>query len=80
VLTGAPDRPSSDKVVSKDDLPRLTKDDYNWSRDADMMKLRVLAKNLAKNFVNTFFAEHGDRLTLNNARLGAQVRWSALQT
>jgi hypothetical protein len=38
----------------------------------------VLAKNLAKNFMNTFFAERGSRLTLDeSARLSAQVRRSS---
>jgi hypothetical protein len=50
------DRPSSEKTVSKSDLRRLTKDDYGWPSDAelDVSKLPVLAKNLAKNFMNTF--------------------------
>jgi hypothetical protein len=61
------DRPSSEKTVSKSDLRRLTKDDYGWPSDAelDVSKLPVLAKNLAKNFMNTFFTEHGSRLTLD---------------
>jgi hypothetical protein len=38
-------------------------------------RLTVLAKNLAKNFMNTFFAERGTRLTLDESvRLSAQVR------
>jgi hypothetical protein len=49
------DRPSSEKTVSKNDLRRLTKDDYGWPADAelDVARLPVLAKNLAKNFMNT---------------------------
>jgi hypothetical protein len=71
------DRPSSEKIVSKNDLRRLTKDDYGWPADAelDVTRLPVLAKNLAKNFMNTFFAESGSRLTLHESvRLSAQVR------
>jgi hypothetical protein len=75
------DRPSSEKTVSKSDLLRLTKDNYGWPSDAelDLSKLPVLAKNLAKNFMNTFFAERGSRLTLDESvRLSAQVRRSDL--
>jgi hypothetical protein len=71
------DRPSSEKSVSKNDLRRLTKDDYRWPSDAelDVSQLPLLAKNLAKNFMNTFFAERGSRLTLDESvRLSAQVR------
>jgi hypothetical protein len=71
------DRPSSEKTVSKDDLRRLTKDDYGWPADAelDVTRLPVLAKNLAKNFMNTFFAERGSCLTLDESvRLSAQIR------
>jgi hypothetical protein len=52
------DRPSSEKTISKGDLRRLTKDDFGWPTGAelDVSKLPVLAKNLAKNFMNTFFA------------------------
>jgi hypothetical protein len=70
------DRPSSEKTVSKSDLRRLTKDDYGWPTDAelDVAQLPVLAKNLTKNFMNTFFAERGSRLTLDESvRLSAQV-------
>jgi hypothetical protein len=70
-------RPSLEKTVSKSDLQRLTKDDYGWPNDAelDVSKLPVLAKNLAKNFMNTFFAERGSRLTHDESvRLSAQVR------
>jgi hypothetical protein len=43
--------------------------------ELDMSKIPVLAKNLAKNFMNTFFAERGSRLTLDESvRLSAQVR------
>jgi hypothetical protein len=69
------DRPSSEKTVSKNDLRRLTKDDYERPTDAelDISKLPVLAKNLAKNFMNTF-AERGTRLTLDESvRLSVQV-------
>jgi hypothetical protein len=71
------ERPSSEKTVSKSDLRRLTKDDYRWPTDVelDVAQLPVLAKNLAKNFMNTFFAERGSYLTLDeSARLIAQVR------
>jgi hypothetical protein len=74
------DRPSSEKTVNKSDLRRLTKDDYGWPTDAelDVAQLPVLAKNLAKNFMNTFFAERGSRLTLDESvRLSAQVRRSS---
>jgi hypothetical protein len=74
------DRPSSEKIVNKSDLRRLTKDDYGWPTDAelDVAQLPVLAKNLAKNFMNTFFAERGSRLTLDESvRLSAQVRRSS---
>jgi hypothetical protein len=38
------------------------------------VRLPVLAKNLAKNFMNTFFAERGSRLTLDESFcLSAQV-------
>jgi hypothetical protein len=70
------DRPSSEKTVSKSDLRRLTKDDYGWPTDAelDVAQLPVLAKNLTKNFMNTFFAERVSRLTLDESvRLSAQV-------
>jgi hypothetical protein len=43
------------------------KDNFEWPTDAelDVAQLPVLAKNLAKNFMNTFFAECGSRLTLD---------------
>jgi hypothetical protein len=69
-------RPSSENTISKNDIRRLMKDDYGWPSDAelDVSKLPVLAKNLAKNFMNTFFAECGSRLTLGEyARLSAEV-------
>jgi hypothetical protein len=71
------DRPSSKKTVSKNDLRRLMKDDYGWPADAelDVARLPMLAKNLAKNFMNTFFTERGSRITLDESvRLSAQVR------
>jgi hypothetical protein len=71
------DRPSSEKTVSKSDLRRLTKYDYGWPTDAelDVAQLPVLAKNLAKNFMNTSFTVRGSRLTLDeSALLSAQVR------
>jgi hypothetical protein len=71
------DRPSSEKTVSKSDIRRVTKDDYGWPSDAelDVSKLPVLAKNPAKNFMNTFFAKCGSRLTLDESvHLSAQVR------
>jgi hypothetical protein len=75
------DRPSSEKAIGKSDTRRLTKDDYRWPSNAelDVSKLPVLAKNQAKNFMNTFFAERGSRLTLDESvRLNAQVRQSDL--
>jgi hypothetical protein len=71
----------SEKTVSKSDIRRLTKDNYGWPSDVelDVSKLPVLARNLAKNFMNTFFAERGSRLTLDESfRLSAQVRRSDL--
>jgi hypothetical protein len=68
------DRPSSEKTVSKNDLRLLTKDDYGWPTDAelDVSRLPVLAKNLAKDFMNTFFAERRYLLTLDESvRLSA---------
>jgi hypothetical protein len=61
------DRPSSEKTISMGNLQRLTKDNFEWPTDAelDVAQLPVLAKNLAKNFMNTFFAQRGFRLTLN---------------
>jgi hypothetical protein len=73
------DRSSSEKTISKSDLHRLTKDNFEWPADADLdvAQLPVLPKNLAKNFMNTFFAQRGYRLTLNeSARLSAQVHRS----
>jgi chemotaxis protein histidine kinase CheA len=73
------DRPSSEKTISKGDLRRLSKDNFEWPTDAelDVAQLPVLAKNLAKNFMNTFFAQRGFRLTLDESvRLSAQVRRS----
>jgi hypothetical protein len=70
------DRPSSEKTIIKSDLRRLTKDNFEWPTDAelDVAQLPVLAKNLAKNFMNTFFAQRGYRLTLDESvRLSAQV-------
>jgi hypothetical protein len=69
------DRPSSEKTISKGDLRRLTKDNFEWPTDAelDVAQLPVLAKN----FMNTFFAQRGSRLTLDESvRLSAQVRGS----
>jgi hypothetical protein len=44
----------------------------------DVTQLHVLAKNLAKNFMNTFFTERGSRLTLDESdRLSAQVHRSS---
>jgi hypothetical protein len=73
------DRPSSEKTISKGDLRQLTKDNFEWPTDTelDVAQLPVLAKNLAKNFMNTFFAQCGFRLTLDESvRLSAQVRRS----
>jgi hypothetical protein len=73
------DRSSSEKTISKSDLRRVTKDNFEWPADADLdvAQLPVLAKNLAKNFMNTFFAQRGYRLTLDESvRLSAQVRRS----
>jgi hypothetical protein len=73
------DRSSSEKTISKSDLRRLTKDNYEWPTDADLdvAQLPVLAKNLTNNFMNTFFAQCGYRLTLDESvRLSAQVRRS----
>jgi hypothetical protein len=73
------DRPSSEKTISKGDLRRLTKDNFEWPSDAelDVAQLPVLAMNLTKNFMNTFFAQRGSRLTLDESvRLSAQVRRS----
>jgi hypothetical protein len=70
------ERLSSEKTIGKNDLRRLTKDDHQWPSDAelDVTQLPVLAKN----FMNTFFAERGSRLTLDeSARLSAQVRRSS---
>jgi hypothetical protein len=75
------DRPSSEKTISKSDFRRLTKDNFEWPTDADLDvgQLPVLPKNLAKNFMNTFFAQRGYRLTLDeSARLSAQVHRSYL--
>jgi hypothetical protein len=74
-----PDRPSSEKTISKSDLRRLTKENFEWPSDAelDVGRLPVLPKNLAKNFMNTFFARRGYQLTLDKSeRLSAQVRRS----
>jgi hypothetical protein len=71
------DRPSSEKTVSKSDIRRLIKDDYGCPNDVELevSKLTVLAKNLAKNFMNTFFTERGSRLTFDESvRLSTQVR------
>jgi hypothetical protein len=71
------DRPLSEKTVRRNDIRRLTKDDYGWPSDVelDVSKLPMLAKNLTKNFMNTFFAERGSRLALDEfVRLSAQVR------
>jgi hypothetical protein len=73
------DRPSSKKTSSKGDLRRLTKDNFEWPTDTelDVAQLPVLAKNLAKNFMNTFVAQRGFRLTLDESvRLSAQVHRS----
>jgi hypothetical protein len=73
------DRPSSEKTISKSDLRRLTKENFEWPSDVDLDvgQLPVLPKNLAKNFMNTFFAQRGYRLTLDeSARLSAQVHRS----
>jgi hypothetical protein len=45
-----PDRPSSEKTISKGDLHRLTKENFEWPSDAelDVGQLPVLPKNLAK--------------------------------
>jgi hypothetical protein len=71
------ERPSSEKTISKSDLRRLTKDNFEWPTDADLDvgQLPVLPKN----FMNTFFAQRGYRLTLDeSARLSAQVHRSYL--
>jgi hypothetical protein len=73
------DCPSSEKTISKGDLRRLAKDNIEWPTDAelDVAQLPVLAKNLAKNFMNTFFAQRGFHLTLDESvRLSSQVRRS----
>jgi hypothetical protein len=71
------DRPLSEKTVRRNNIRLLTKDDYGWPSDVelDVSKLPMLAKNLTKNFMNTFFAERGSRLALDEfVRLSAQVR------
>jgi hypothetical protein len=71
------DRPSSEKTISKGDLRWLTKDNFEWPTDAelDVAQLPVLAKNLAKNFINTFFAQRRFHLTLDESvRISAPVR------
>jgi hypothetical protein len=71
------DRPSLEKTINKSDLQRLTKDNFEWPADAelDVAQLPVLAKN----FMNTFFAERGSCLTLDESvRLSAQVHRSNL--
>jgi hypothetical protein len=73
------DRPSSEKTISKGERRRLTKDNFEWPTNAelDVAQLPVLAKNLAKNFMNTFFAQRGFFLTLDESVcLSAQVRRS----
>jgi hypothetical protein len=73
------DRPSSEKTISKGHLRRLMKDNFEWPTDAelDVTQLPVLAKNLAKNFMNTFFAQRGFCLMLDESvRQNAQVRRS----
>jgi hypothetical protein len=62
------DRPSSEKTINKNDLRCLTKDDYWWPSDAeqDVLKLAVLAKNLSKNFINTFSPSAGPALPSTN--------------
>jgi hypothetical protein len=73
------DRSSLEKTISKSNLRRLTKDNFEWPTDADLdvAQLPVLPKNLTKNFMNTFFAQRGYRLTLDESiRLSAQVRRS----
>jgi hypothetical protein len=73
------DLPSLEKTISKGDLRRLTKGNFEWPTDAelDVAQLPVLSKNLAKNFMNTFFTQCGFRLTLDESvRLSAQVRQS----
>jgi hypothetical protein len=73
------DRSSSEKTINKSDLRRLTKDNFKWPTDADLdvAQLPVLPKNLAKNFMNTFFPQRGYRLTLDESvHLSAQVRRS----
>jgi hypothetical protein len=73
------DRPSSEKTISRSDLRRLTKDNYEWPTDGDLdvTQIPVLPKNLAKNFMNTVFTRRGYHLTLDeSARLSAQVRRS----
>jgi hypothetical protein len=55
------------------------KDNFEWPTDAelDVTQLPVLAKNLAKNFMNTFFAQRGFCLMLDESvRQNAQVRRS----
>jgi hypothetical protein len=71
------DRPSSEKTVSKSDIRRLIKEDYGCPNgvELEVSKLTVLAKNLAKNFMNTFFTKRGSRLTFDESvRLSTQVR------
>jgi hypothetical protein len=75
------DRPSSEKTISKGDLRRLMKDNFEWLTDPelDVAQLPMLTKNLAKNFMNTFVAQRGFRLTLDESvRLSAQVHRSHL--
>jgi hypothetical protein len=55
------------------------KDNFEWPTDAelDVTQLPVLAKNLAKNFMNTFFAQRGFCLMLDESvRQNAKVRRS----
>jgi hypothetical protein len=63
------DRPSSEKTISKSDLRLLTKENFEWPTDVDLDvgQLPVLPKNIAKNFMNTFFAQRGYRLTLDES-------------
>jgi hypothetical protein len=79
VLSGPCGSPLFREDNQQGDLRRLTKDNFEWPTDAelDVVQLPMLAKNLAKNFMNTFFAQRGSRLTLEESvRLSAQVRRS----
>jgi hypothetical protein len=54
----------SEPSITKSDLRQLCEANFSWPTEASVEKIHVLAKNTAKNFMQTFFKKFGFGLTV----------------